>query len=374
MKKRKIIILLLILAAAGGVLWWSFVPKGKFTSYNDFWREVESGEVLRVVIDGDELLYYKKTGGEAFCTPNPASPTLIERLLEKDVKVEKAKDWGEVLSIAFDIFTLLLIVFVVGGAVKKIFDPTAFKVVKSKTRFSDVVGLDDAKSAVMQIIDVLRNPSSYKKLGVRLPKGVLLVGEPGNGKTLFARAIAGEAKVPFIATKATDFESMFMSIGPAKVKSLFSKARRREPCVVFIDEFDGIGTKRNYSGSAIETENTRIVTALLNELDGFQKNTGILVLAATNSLNALDAALIRPGRFDVKINIPYPKFDTRVALIKLYTKEKSCAVDAEALAKLFDGFSCAKIESTLNRAALLAQQKGKKAFSEAEVKEAIRQV
>lgn len=209
-----------------------------------------------------------------------------------------------------------------------------------------------------------------------MPKGILLEGKPGNGKTLFAKALAGEAKVNFIPAKATDFESMFMAIGPMKVKILFKKARTKAPCIVFIDEFDGIGTRRNYSGSAIETENTRIVTALLNELDGFQANQGILVLAATNSISALDEALIRPGRFDAKVTVPFPDENSRKELIKMYSVNKDldteCSV--EKLAVLFNGFSCAKIESVLNRAALLSKQSQKAKISLEEIKLAIKEL
>ena len=174
-----------------------------------------------------------------------------------------------------------------------------------------------------------------------MPKGILLEGEPGNGKTLFARALSGEAKISFIPAKATDFESMFMAIGPMKVKLLFRKARRKAPCIVFIDEFDGIGTVRNYSGSAIETENTRIVTALLNELDGFEPTDGVLVVAATNSVQALDPALIRPGRFDAKFTVPYPDFHAREQLVQMYCKGKAHTQDCteSVLAKMFDGYS-----------------------------------
>ena len=165
---------------------------------------------------------------------------------------------------------------------------------------------------------------------------------------------------------------MFMAIGPMKVKLLFRKARRRAPCIVFIDEFDGIGTVRNYSGSAIETENTRIVTALLNELDGFEPTNGVLVLAATNSIQALDPALIRPGRFDARFRVPYPDYNARVQLVAMYSKGKNPASECtpEAIAKMTDGYSCAKIESVLNRAALIAGQENRTEYTLADVRRA----
>ena len=223
---------------------------------------------------------------------------------------------------------------------------------------------------------IMQNPLEYAAKGIRMPKGVLLEGEPGNGKTLFAKALAGEAKVNFIPAKATDFESMFMAIGPMKVKLLFRKARKQAPCIVFIDEFDGIGTVRNYTGSALETENTRIVTALLNELDGFEPTNGVLVLAATNSIQALDPALIRPGRFDARFIVPYPDYNARVELVKMYCRGKNAdaACTPETLAKMTDGYSCAKIESVLNRAALLAGQDNRDAFTMDDFRQACKEV
>ena len=260
-------------------------------------------------------------------------------------------------------------------AFRKFISPNTFKVVrKTGKNFSDVVGMEKLKKDMLQVMDIMQHPTEWAKKGVRMPKGIIMEGAPGNGKTLFAKALAGEAKVNFIPAKATDFESMFMAIGPMKVKLLFRKARRRAPCIVFIDEFDGIGTRRNYSGSALETENTRIVTALLNELDGFEPTSGVLVLAATNSISALDEALIRPGRFDARVTVPYPDENERLLLIKMYTNGKSLDTDCspEVLTKKFNGFSCAKIESVLNRASLIAGQDERSVVKYRDVEEAIR--
>ena len=236
--------------------------------------------------------------------------------------------------------------------------------------------MEDLKSYMMQIASLMKNPKAAVQKGIRLPRGILLEGDPGNGKTLFARALANEAGVNFIPAKATDFESMFMAIGPMKVKLLFSKARKASPCIVFIDEFDGIGTKRNYSGSAIETENTRIVTALLNELDGFVPHQGVLVLAATNSIEALDEALIRPGRFDAKYKVPYPDEKARLQLIEMYTKDKTLGGTCrpESLSNKFNGFSASKIESVLNSARMISAQKGRDTIEMEDINKAIAEV
>ena len=291
------------------------------------------------------------------------------------MKEEKSSE--EIFSLIFDALFYIVFFGIIAAVFFKFISPNTFKVVrKTGVKFSDIVGMDDLKSDFSQIVQILKAPAEYAKRGIRLPKGILLEGAPGNGKTLFARALAGEAKVNFIPAKATDFESMFMAIGPMKVKLLFSKARRKAPCIVFIDEFDGIGTKRNYSGSAIETENTRIVTALLNELDGFEANPGIIVVAATNSRAALDEALIRPGRFDAKYTVPYPDKDARKKLCDMYLAGKSFdeSVSSENLSSLFNGFSCAQIESVINRAAILAVQKQKTSFNIEEIKAALKEI
>lgn len=294
-----------------------------------------------------------------FVTQNPDSPLLKEFLLKNNVAVSESADGGQIFGTVLDVAFYVLFFGAIIFVFRKFISPNTFKIVRrTGVTFKDVVGMEELKKDMRQIMDIMRHPSAYRQKGIRMPKGILLEGAPGNGKTLFARALAGEAAVNFIPAKATDFESMFMAIGPMKVKLLFKKARRSAPCIVFIDEFDGIGTRRTYSGSAIETENTRIVTALLNELDGFEANSDILVIAATNSITALDEALIRPGRFDARVRVPYPDANAREQLVRMYTAKKSCAADCtpSVLAKKFEGFSCAKIESVLNRATLIAAQ------------------
>lgn len=378
MKRKSIVwalLVVLVAAGAGYFIWDNQSSKVEKVSYADFYSSVEASEVKSVKIDGDKV-YFELNSGDSLVTVNPHSPTLEEFLLKNGVEVEVAKDGEEIFSLIFDAIFYIFFFGVIIIAFRKFISPNTFKVMhKTGVKFDDVVGMDNLKQDMTQVMKIMQNPAAYAKKGIRMPKGILLEGEPGNGKTLFAKALAGEAKVNFIPAKATDFESMFMAIGPMKVKLLFKKARRRAPCIVFIDEFDGIGTVRNYSGSAIETENTRIVTALLNELDGFEQTNGVLVLAATNSIQALDPALIRPGRFDAKFTVPYPDFNARVKLVEMYTKGKNPAEDctASVLAKMFDGFSCAKIESVLNRAALLAGQREADCFTLEDVRLAVKE-
>lgn len=364
--KAKFIIPLAILLA-GGIFFYDYYSSAKIQEvpYADFYAQVEGGTVASAKIAEDEIIFVDAAGQERK-TQNPDSPTLKEFLLRNGVSVKSEKSAAALVSLALDIFFYGFFFFIIFAAFRKFISPNTFKVVKKTgVKFSDVVGMEDLKRDMAQVMQIMKNPREWEKKGVRLPKGILLEGEPGNGKTLFAKALAGEASVNFIPAKATDFESMFMAIGPLKVKLLFAKARRRAPCIVFIDEFDGIGTRRNYSGSAIETENTRIVTALLNELDGFEPTKGVLVVAATNSVQALDPALIRPGRFDARFKVPYPDESARVSLVQKYTqaKKRAASCSDQKLAQLFEGFSCAKIESVLNKAALLASQAGRSEFT-----------
>lgn len=347
--------------------------KVAWVDYSTFYQHVLDGKISSVTITEKDLVVLGTEPIYSYHTDNPHSPLLEEFLLRNNVSVETEKKISQILSTIFDAFFYIIFFSALFIVFKKFISPNTFKVQhKTGVKFDDVVGMEKLKSDMLQIIQIMHNPKEYAKRGIRMPKGLLLEGAPGNGKTLFAKALAGEAKVNFIPAKATDFESMFMAIGPMKVKMLFRKARSKSPCIVFIDEFDGIGTRRNYSGSAIETENTRIVTALLNELDGFENTQGVLVIAATNSIQALDEALIRPGRFDSKFTVPYPDFETRIKLCKMYLEDKNPDEECtpEVLSKRFDGYSCAKIETVLNKAALLSEQKNKRYFTLAEVDEA----
>ena len=368
-----VIVIVALVCGAAYFAWDSFDRQEEKVSYVDFMQCVEAGDVVSVKFDGDVIHFSTKASPVKFKTQNPNSPLLQEELMKRAIDVTVAKDDAEIISLIFDVFFYLFFFGVIFIVFRKFVSPNTFKVVhKTGVKFDDVVGMEKLKRDMTQVMEIMKNPSAYAKRGIRMPKGILLEGEPGNGKTLFAKALAGEAKVNFIPAKATDFESMFMAIGPLKVKLLFKKARRRAPCIVFIDEFDGIGTIRNYNGSALETENTRIVTALLNELDGFEASKGVLVIAATNSIKALDPALIRPGRFDAKLTVPYPDEAAREKLVEMYTRGKKPAAEctAQVLAKLFNGYSCAKIESVLNGAALRAGQAGRTEFTLEDVKAA----
>lgn len=327
--------------------------------YKDFIEMANLDEVQSVTIGNDFVMF--TSNGKTLKTSNPNYDGFVRDMLEHGIEVTdetKGDDaFNNVMDVVFNVFFIGLIAF---GAIKLIqYSRKTFKVVKhTGVRFSDIAGMDGLKKDMMFLVDVLKNPNAYKGKGVRQVKGVILEGPPGNGKTLFAKALAQEAGVRFIATKGADFQSAMMSMGSRKIRMLFSKANRNKPCIVFIDEFDSIGERRNYAGTGIDKENNRIITAMLNEMDGFTANTGLLVIAATNSFASLDPALVRPGRFDLKYHIGEPDYATRLRLVEIYTKDKKLEedLDGAALATSFDGLSCSAIEAVLNEASAIAVQ------------------
>ena len=341
----------------------SIAGKANYKPYTEFSQAIVSGKVSEAVIETDRIAFTTAEG--TFVTDNPASPDLAERLLQAGVKVtaKTSVSVSMILDVLFDVIFFGAVAF---GIFKLVdYSRRTFKVVRhTGVGFDDIAGMDNVKKDMMFLVDVLKNPGKYSAKSLRPVKGVILEGTPGNGKTLFARALAQEAGVNFIATKGADFQSAMMSMGARKIRMLFSKAGRHKPCIVFIDEFDSIGERRNYAGTGIDKENNRIITAMLNEMDGFAANDGLLVIAATNSYASLDPALVRPGRFDLKYTIGNPDAATRIQLVKLYTKGKVLAPELtpESLAAAFDGLSCAAIETILNQAQALCQMTGSTAI------------
>lgn len=354
--------LLLVLLLIAGIRFYSESKTSNphFMKYTDFYDAVQQQKITQAVIS-EEFVYFQMEKEETqYYTDNPGYDQFREFLLLHDVAVTMESGSGDFFYLIMDIIFDIIFIAILGGAVLFVIIKMKkqFPIIKhSDCNFSQVAGMQSVKEDLMQLADLLKHPENYLDKGIRQPNGILFVGPPGNGKTLFARALAGEAGMNFIATKATDFQSMYMSIGPAKIKALFKKARKSAPCIIFIDEFDGLGEKRNYAGQAIDKENNRIVTALLNELDGFEQHTtGVLVVAATNNGRELDPALIRAGRFDRKYIIDNPDAATRKELLQLYLKGKKISedIDFEKLANSFQGMSCAQIEAIINEASLSA--------------------
>ncbi len=381
MSKRRIILIvsLVILLIFIGITLYFGNDKPQHIPYANFYSYVEKGDVISAKIGNDEVRFYLDGDHIEYSTDNPELDSFKEFLLLNGVEVSSEEGMDEILVTVTDmIFNIIFFGLIIFGLYKFIgYRKNTFKVVRrSNTKFSDVAGLEELKRDMLQAVDILKHPQEYLAKGIRPINGIMLEGNPGNGKTLFARALAGEANVNFIATKATDFQSAIMSIGPAKIKALFRKARANKPCIVFIDEFDGIGEKRNYSGTGIDKENNRIITAMLNEMDGFTREDGVMVIAATNNYKALDEALVRAGRFDKKYTVPYPDYKTRIELIKIYTKNKkmSQSITIDHIADKFDGLSCSQIETILNEAAMVATSEGRADMTENDLYEAIKRI
>lgn len=361
MKKKKIIILSLIIVimiVILSVIVMLTTEKKNYYSYKDFYYELENNNIESVLFESDTIIFKKINDENEYYTENPNSNTLKETLLLKGVIV-KVDNFSEQLGFVFDLLFYLIFFGAVGFGIYKLLslNSKTFKVVrKTNVKFEDIAGMDDLKKEMLKVVEILKSPQNYTQKGIRQIKGIILEGNPGNGKTLFAKALAGETDVNFIATKGADFQSAMMSMGARKIKMLFRKARKYKPCIIFIDEFDGIGERRNYAGTGVDKENNRIITTMLNEMDGFDSQDGILVIAATNSYASLDPALIRPGRFDLKYNISNPNYDTRIKLIELYTKKKKLneSLDIKKMADAFENLSSAAIETIINEASMLS--------------------
>ena len=258
------------------------------------------------------------------------------------------------------------------GEKGKVYDDTERK---TKIKFDDVAGLDEEKEEMIEIVDFLKKPEKFKKMGARVPKGVLLYGKPGTGKTLIAKAIAGEADVPFISMSGSEFIEMYAGLGASRVRKLFEKARKLAPCIVFIDEIDAIGSRRT-SNSGAETENNQTLNQLLVEMDGFSSEETIIVLAATNRPEMLDKALLRPGRFDRQITIPVPDLKGRLEILKIHARDKKISddVNLESIAEDTAGFTGAELENILNEAAIVATKNKHEDIENLDIEEAVKKV
>lgn len=376
MNRKKIFLSLIIILIvfASIVCLITFEEESTYMSYKNFTIKLQEGMIESVLILDDKVEFCLKNEEVNYYTENPEYDNFKEYLLLNDVRIENGFGSDDVTFILDVIFYLVFVIAMGFCGYKLIgFSRNNFKIIRNtNTKFDDIAGMENIKKDMMKVVDILKNPAKYREKGIRPPKGIVLEGPPGNGKTLFARALAGEANINFIATKGADFQSAMMSVGPRKIKTLFQKARRNKPCIIFIDEFDGIGERRNYAGSGIDKENNRLIISMLNEMDGFSNEDGVLVIAATNSYSSLDAALVRPGRFDIKYKIENPDKDTILALIELYTKKKKLdsKVNMPVLVKCFEKLSCAAIETIFNEATLIADGKNKETITIEDISEA----
>ncbi|WP_456455131.1 ATP-dependent zinc metalloprotease FtsH [Thermovibrio sp.] len=341
--------------------------------YSTFVKQVEKGEVKRVIIQGQKVIGFTKDG-KGFETYLPPGYTdVIKEMNKKGVEIEVRPEEGSPWYITVLVSWLPMIFLILlwlsmmrqmnAGSSKALsFAKSRAKIFidnKPKVTFKDVAGIDEVKEEVAEIVDFLKNPKKYQQLGGRIPKGVLLAGAPGTGKTLLAKAIAGEANVPFLSVSGSEFVEMFVGVGASRVRDLFEQAKKHAPCIVFIDEIDAVGRKRGAGISGSHDEREQTLNQLLVEMDGFESSDGIIVIAATNRPDILDPALLRPGRFDRQIYVPLPDVKGRLEILKIHTKNKPLAedVDLEVIARSTPGFSGADLANIVNEAALIAARK-----------------
>jgi len=363
------------------------------TTINTVLELAEQGKLKEVKVR-DNVLTGVTTEGQKIETGIPAGSDIVDKLVEKGVRVEVATPEHNSWFMTFLISWLPILLFISiwiymmrqvsggGNASSRAFSfgKSRAKVYideKPKVTLQDVAGMEEVKEEVKEIIEYLKDPVKFQRLGGRPPKGVLLYGEPGVGKTLLAKAIAGEAHVPFISVSGSDFVEMFVGVGAARVRDLFETAKKHAPCIIFIDEIDAVGRSRgaiNLGGGHDEREQT--LNQLLVEMDGFDTSEGIIVIAATNRPDILDPALLRPGRFDRQIFIPRPDVRGRYEILKVHARNKKLApdVDLEIVARATPGFTGADLENVLNEAALLAARKGKEYVQMEDIEEAIDRV
>ncbi len=351
-------------------------PQGQSSqmTYSEFWSSVESGVINRVTIQGEKIL---GTGqdGHPFTTVTPDDTELIPMLRQSgvDISVKEPERDSMWMSIFISWFPMLLLIGVwiffmrqmqvggKGGALS--FGKTRAKLQEggeTKVTFKDVAGIDESKAELEEIIDFLRDPQKFTKLGGRIPKGVLLAGSPGTGKTLLARAIAGEAEVPFFTISGSDFVEMFVGVGASRVRDLFTQGKKNAPCIIFIDEIDAVGRHRGAGLGGGHDEREQTLNQLLVEMDGFDANEGVIIIAATNRPDVLDPALLRPGRFDRQVIVPVPDIKGREEILEIYGKRTKLAKDVElaVIARGTPGFTGADLENLINEAALMAARAG----------------
>jgi len=354
-------------------------PQGNVSSltYSEFMTRIENKSINRVRIDGDTISGTLQDG-KPFRTVFPTNddeliPLLRDAGVDISVKESQQDNWFMTIFVSWFPMLLLIGVWIFfmrqmqgggkGGALS--FGKTRARLMEqgtNKVTFADVAGIDEAKEELEEIIDFLKDPHKFTALGGRIPKGVLLAGPPGTGKTLLARAIAGEADVPFFSISGSDFVEMFVGVGASRVRDLFIQGKKHAPCIIFIDEIDAVGRHRGAGLGGGHDEREQTLNQLLVEMDGFESNEGVIIVAATNRPDVLDPALLRPGRFDRQVVVPIPDVGGRQKILEIYGKKTKMAanIDYDILARGTPGFSGADLENLINEAALMAAREGAK--------------
>ncbi len=380
------ILVILVMVVAYDMIQGSSV-RGSRIAFSDFLTDVDAGKVSDVTIQGKNLEGHYNDG-DKFSTFSPDYPGLVDRLSDKGVRINVMpleSTTGSFLGVLLSWFPILLLIGVwiffmrqmqgggKGGAMG--FGKSRARLLTEKqgrVTFEDVAGIDEAKEELGEIVDFLRDPQKFQKLGGKIPKGCLLVGPPGTGKTLLARAIAGEANVPFFSISGSDFVEMFVGVGASRVRDMFEQGKKNAPCLIFIDEIDAVGRHRGAGLGGGNDEREQTLNQLLVEMDGFESNEGVIIIAATNRPDVLDPALLRPGRFDRQIVVPIPDINGREQILRVHMKKVPLAPDVEPkiIARGSPGFSGADLANLVNEAALLAARRNRKVVTMAEFEEA----
>ena len=355
-------------------------------TFSEFLKEVDNGRVIEVNIQGNKI---KGTysNGKNFITYSPNDPNLIEKLTDRGVSISASpvdEKMPSLLGVLLSWFPMLLLIGVwiffmrqmqggKGGAMG--FGKSKAKLIsdsRKKVTFDDVAGIDEAKEEVQEIVEYLQSTKKFMRLGGKIPRGALLVGSPGTGKTLLARAIAGEAQVPFFTISGSDFVEMFVGVGASRVRDMFEQGKKNAPCIIFIDELDAVGRSRGAGLGGGNDEREQTLNQILVEMDGFETNDGVIIIAATNRPDVLDPALLRPGRFDRQVVVPLPDIVGREKILKIHSKKVSVAPDVKlkTVAKGTPGFSGADLANLVNESALLAARKNKRVVTMQEFEEA----
>ena len=354
--------------------------------FSNFLNEVDDGRVVEVQIQGNNISGVL-ADGKSFKTYSPNYPELVEKLSSKGVSIvatPKEEKMPSLLGILLSWFPMLLLIGVwiffmrqmqggKGGAMG--FGRSKAKLLneaQGKVTFNDVAGVEEAKEEVEEIVEFLKDPKKFSRLGGKIPKGALLIGPPGTGKTLLAKAIAGEANVPFFSISGSDFVEMFVGVGASRVRDMFEQGKKHSPCIIFIDEIDAVGRSRGAGLGGGNDEREQTLNQLLVEMDGFDTNEGIILIAATNRPDVLDPALLRPGRFDRQVVVGNPDIIGREAILKVHVKKISTGPDVKlrTIARGTPGFSGADLANLINESALLAARKNKRVVTMSDIEEA----
>ncbi|MDR1333727.1 MAG: ATP-dependent zinc metalloprotease FtsH [Holosporaceae bacterium] len=343
--------------------------------YSNFLTDVDNGKVAAVVIRGSAI-DGTTVDGRVFSTYSPNDPDLLKKLLDKNIQVMAGphEERSTLLQLFLSWLPLLILGAIwffalrqmqMGGNKAMGFGKSKARLLNEKTgkiTFDDVAGIDEAKSELEEIVDFLKDPHKFRRLGGKIPKGVLLVGSPGTGKTLLARAIAGEAGVPFFSISGSEFVEMFVGVGASRVRDMFEQGKKSAPCIIFVDEIDAVGRHRGIGVGGGHEEREQTLNQLLVEMDGFEENCGVIIIAATNRPDVLDPALLRPGRFDRQVIVPIPDLNGRDKILRVHLKKLPLSPDVDplVLARGTPGFSGADLANLVNEAALLAARRGKR--------------